>query len=330
MNQKLISVIVPIYNVEKYLRKCIDSIINQTYKNLEIILIDDGSTDNSSSICDEYKKKDNRIVVIHKTNGGLSSARNKGLDISNGELISFVDSDDYIESNMLECLKANMDKYSSDISVCDFYYVKNGNKRKSKTEFKKKEYVSSDKDKFNNIQNEYGPITVYVWNKLFKKEVFNNIRFPEGKIYEDSFVICELLDYSKKVSYILKPLYYYVYRKDSITNTFNIKHFDKIDSCNEIIRFFNNKGYYDLAQEEKNKKMSILIVFLSKIDRYKTKNKDIIEKYYQELYITNKEVRWRNALMMNKYYKLFGKALIILFSFVIRFRHILHNKYKVI
>lgn len=320
MNQELISVIVPVYNVENYLNKCIDSIINQTYSNLEIILIDDGSTDNSGIICDNYKKIDKRIIVVHKNNGGLSSARNIGLDISRGELISFVDSDDYLEQNMLESLKNNMDKYNSNISICDFYYIKNDIKRKSDVVFNKTEFVSSGKDKYKNIQNEYGSIASYAWNKLFKKEIFDDIRYPDGKIYEDSYILCETLDKAKIISYISKPLYNYVYRENSIVNSFGINQFDKIDSYNVRIDFFNKKMYYDLALEEKNRKMNSLIINLSKMKKFRIKDKEIYKKYYKELVTINKEVKWKDSTKYNKFYKVFRRPTISIFACMLNLR----------
>ncbi len=175
MENELISVIVPIYNVDNYLEKCIDSIINQSYKNLEIILIDDGSTDDCGIICDKYKKNDERIIVIHKKNEGLSSARNKGLDIAKGNLISFIDGDDYIEHNMLATLKKNMEKYESDISICCCNHIKNNKKYNRFCNTSIKEFVSEGKCKYLNMYNEYSPLSNCVWNKLYKKEIFNYI-----------------------------------------------------------------------------------------------------------------------------------------------------------
>lgn len=310
---KLITVIVPIYNVEKYLKKCIESIINQTYKNLEIILVDDGSSDGSLKICNRYQKNDERIKVVHKENGGLSSARNTGLDIANGDLISFVDSDDYIEPTMLEELKANMDKYGSDISVCNFYKVK-GNK-KSANKLDQKEFVLKGKEKFIYLQNEYGILTVYAWNKLYKKEVFNSVRYPFGRIYEDSYVICDLLNNAKKVSYVVKPLYNYVYRKDSIVNLFKLEHFDKTGSFNKKIEFFHNKRYFDLENEEKNRKQFLIITNLSKMKANNIKNKEVFNKYYKEALELKKQIKWKDSSKKIKIFKIFGRFYIYFRAF---------------
>ena len=320
MNNELISVIVPIYNVDKYLEKCINSIINQTYNNLEIILIDDGSTDNSGKICDKYKNMDNRIIVIHCDNKGLSCARNKGLDIAKGDLFSFVDSDDYIEPNMIEELKNNMDEFNSDISICNINYLKNQKRKILYKDVFRKDFISKEKEKFKNIQNDFSSLTVYAWNKLYKKELFNNIRYPEGKIYEDSYVLCDILDKANIVSYTLKPLYNYVYRSESIVNNFSIKHFDKIDSFNKKIEFLTKKGYDDLISEEKNRKMNCLIINLSKMKRYGIKNKEAWDKYYKELVNINKEVKWKGSTKYNKFYKVFRKPSISILAFALKVR----------
>ena len=322
MSQDLISVIIPIYNVENELEKCLNSVINQTYKRLEIILIDDGSTDGCGLICDRYQKQDIRIKTIHKDNGGLSSARNVGLDVATGDLVSFVDSDDFLENTMLEELKKNMEEFNSDISVCNFYFVNKKQEKRNFT-FNEKSFVSVGKDKFANIQNKYDCLTVYSWNKLYRRKVFENIRYPEGKIFEDSYILCDLLNNANKVSYILKPLYNYVKREDSITNSFSINHFDKIDSFNKIILFLNDNGYFDLAMEEENRKMNILIILLSKMKRYDIKDKEIEEKYYQELVNTNKEVKWKGATKYNKFYKVFRKPSISILACMLRVRDLI-------
>ena len=323
MGESLISVIVPIYNVEKYLDKCILSIINQTYKNLEIILVNDGSNDNCGNICDYYKKIDNRIVVNHKMNEGISSARNVGIDQAKGKLICFVDSDDYLESNYIEELKKNMNKYDSDISVCNYYYIK---KKKKKIKCKVPNdisFVLTDKKIYDCMHNKYEGLCVYAWNKLYKKEVFNNLRYPKNQIYEDSYILCEILDKVNKVSYTLKPLYNHVYRNDSIINTFKINHFNKIDALNKRIDFLYQKKYYDLVLKEKNYKMYSIIINLSKMKRYKIRDKEIYNKYYKELVETNNEVKWKDATRINKFYKVFRKPSISMLAFGLRIKDLI-------
>ena len=211
----LISIIIPVYKVEKYLEKCIQSVINQTYENLQIILVDDGSPDNCGKICDEYAKKDHRIEVIHKSNGGLSDARNKGLEIAKGEYIGFVDSDDYIEADMYEVLYNLLKQYNADVSICNFYTVSQGkiaikNADNGINEYNRIEILKeilSDR----NIQS-------YAWNKLYKKELFDEIKYPIGKKYEDIGTTFYLLEKCNKVVVTGKSEYYYINRQDSIVN----------------------------------------------------------------------------------------------------------------
>lgn len=211
----LISIIIPVYKVEKYLEKCIQSVINQTYENLQIILVDDGSPDNCGKICDEYAKKDHRIEVIHKSNGGLSDARNKGLEIAKGEYIGFIDSDDYIESDMYEVLYNLLKQYNADVSICNFYTVSQGKIAIKNAENGIKEYnrieILKEVLLDNNIQS-------YAWNKLYKKELFDEIKYPVGKKYEDIGTTFYLLEKCNKVVVTGKPEYYYINRQDSIVN----------------------------------------------------------------------------------------------------------------
>ena len=176
-----ISIIVPVYNVEKYLKKCIDSIINQTYKNIEIILVDDGSKDSSGRICDEYIEKDKRIVTIHKKNGGLSDARNEGIKKATGKYLSFIDSDDYIEENMIGNLYKSIIENDSDISTCAKII-----------EYSNKKIIKNNKSNFCINNNEamkrmltFDEIDTSACDKLFKKDLFLNIKFPVGRYYED-------------------------------------------------------------------------------------------------------------------------------------------------
>ena len=244
---KLISIIVPIYKVENYLKKCINSIINQTYKNIEILLIDDGSPDNCGIICDEYAKKDKRVKVIHKKNGGLSDARNYGIEASTGDYIIFVDSDDYISKNMCEILIKNALKYDADIISCNYKEIYSDNNREKIN----KQSIKKELEVYNNLEVIYKYFFDYtvdinvVWNKLYKRELFfkrESIRFPKGKLHEDDYTICKLYYYANKIVIINDVLYYYIRRCDSITGNFSdINILDKIDAIIEHYNFAKNK-----------------------------------------------------------------------------------------
>lgn len=209
-----ISIIVPIYKVENYIDKCIISITEQTYKNLEIILVDDGSPDKCPEICEKYAKKDNRIKVIHKKNGGLSDARNAGLKVATGKYIGFVDSDDYIEKDMYQILYNNLIKTNSDISIVNLKEVKeneiienNVKDEQNIIEYNKLEALKKL------IENK---IKSYAWNKLYKKEILNDIEFPIGRKMEDLAVMYKIFEKVNKVVYTDKIEYYYLQRKNSI------------------------------------------------------------------------------------------------------------------
>lgn len=219
-NQPLISIIVPVYKVEKYLEKCIQSIINQTYNNLQIILVDDGSLDNCGKICDEYAKKDNRIEVIHKTNGGLSDARNVGISKAKGKYIGFVDSDDYIEKSMYEDLYNLIEENQSDVCICNFYNVVGNNKSLKNPDNGIQKYNKIDILREILIDSK---IQSYAWNKLYKKELFDNIKYPVGKKYEDIGTTFYILEKCNKIIVTGTPEYYYLNRADSIVNNVNEK-----------------------------------------------------------------------------------------------------------
>ncbi|MGH4052347.1 MAG: glycosyltransferase [Clostridium sp.] len=215
MQNPLISIIVPVYNVQPYIRKCVDSILNQTYKNIEIILVEDGSPDNCGDICDEYSLKDNRVKTIHKKNGGLSSARNAGIDVASGEYIGFVDSDDWIEKDMYESLYKTLSEHNADISVCGRYIVSGGrittiSDAEVSEEFSRCEALSEL------VLDEYSGMKNFAWDKLYKKELFETIRYPEGRCFEDIFTTYKLFSLSSKIVEIKSPKYYYLMREDSI------------------------------------------------------------------------------------------------------------------
>ncbi|WP_303840096.1 glycosyltransferase [Selenomonas ruminantium] len=217
MMEPLISVIIPVYNVEDYLRECLDSVVGQTYKNLEIIVVDDGSTDSSGQICDEYANKDERIKVIHKENGGLSDARNAGLDICTGEYIGFVDSDDYIKSIMYERMYNVAEKENADIVGCHQVWVIDGNVRSAPRENNLK-YTNYD-DKAEMIRymlNSKGLVSACF--KLYKRKIFSEVRFFINRTSEDAFFITDSVKKAQRMTVITDELYYYRMRIGSITH----------------------------------------------------------------------------------------------------------------
>lgn len=229
--QPLISIIIPVYNIEKYIRQCLDSVINQTYRYLEILVVDDGSTDGSGKICDEYAE-DNRVKIIHQTNKGLSGARNVGIDIASGSFILLVDGDDYIELNTVECLlKACLDT-NADVSCCG-HYKEYTNKSISHA-LTKKSYEGKN---LTSVVMEGSTFGHYAWGKLYKKELFNNCRFPEDMLFEDIATTWKLLIKCQRVTCISDVLFHYVYRKDSLGNTKTMK--------NLVDRWIAFKDRYD-------------------------------------------------------------------------------------
>lgn len=237
-----ISIIVPIYNVEAYLKKCIDSILNQTMENIEIILVDDGSKDKSGEICDEYKQKDDRIAVIHKKNGGLSSARNAGLKIATGELIGFIDSDDWIEPDYFHILYDGMMAYKADISVMHYTKVTNYNEIEFITK-KKAGWVSFNRQ---NAMESFitGDFIGYsACNKLYRRTLFDGICYPEGMLMEDKATTYKLIHKANSVVVNESGKYHYYLRNDSIMQSqFNRKKFDSLVIHMEQIDFID-KNY---------------------------------------------------------------------------------------
>lgn len=221
MDNSLLSVIVPVYNVEKYIDECIESICNQTYKNLEIILVDDGSTDNSGKRCDYWAEQDNRIKVIHKQNGGLSSARNAGLDIINGEYVAFVDSDDVLSTTMYQEM---MERRPDDkcIVACDYTKIDENGNEIPKTCDNFADGIYSPQDFLASYDNARIRITVAVaWNKIYPVSVFKDIRYKEGITHEDEEIIHRLFFNTSKIVFVAKELYKYRTRSGSIMKLLN-------------------------------------------------------------------------------------------------------------
>ncbi len=238
-----ISVIVPVYKVELYLKRCIDSILNQTFKDFELILVDDGSPDNCPHICDEYTQRDDRVVVIHQANAGLSAARNAGIDWafmnSDSKWLSFVDSDDWIHPSFLEYLYQAVLEHPVKISICNVERTEN-----DINTFSDAIYHSIEKDamKFY-IENDIW--ATVAWNKLYAKSLFKEYRYPVGRIHEDEFLTYKLLYEVHRVAWIDYPLYQYYQRSDSIIGSkYLIKYLDAIVAISEQVDFFKNKSSY--------------------------------------------------------------------------------------
>ena len=262
---ELISIIVPIYKVEPYLHKCIDSILNQTYKNLQIILVDDGSPDRCGEICDQYAKTDKRINVIHKENGGLSDARNCGIDVATGKYLSFLDSDDWLHNEYIEKLYELLKSSKSDISACDFL--------RTSTEKVHTDYSNQTVYEFSNIEaleqytDGFYVQMVVAWGKLYKRKLFEGIRFPVGRIHEDEFTTHRLLYKAKKVVYTTAQLLYYRQREDSIMKiSFNINQkLDALDSYEERSAFFEAEGLTELSDKTYLMEFDLCLSYIDEI-----------------------------------------------------------------
>lgn len=278
---ELISIIVPIYKVEEYLQRCVNSLRNQSYKNIEIILVDDGSPDGCPQMCDALAKEDGRIRVIHKENGGLSSARNAGIHVANGEYVVFVDSDDYIAEHMLEMMYQRITLDGTDLCICDFCLVNEQGENIEKTEgqfpfenkiLSKHEFlkiVCSGSGKPNDWR------MVPAWNKMYHKKLFADCRFAEGRLHEDEFAIHHFAYACDKISMISDKLYYYVQRENSImSSAFSIKRFDAAIAYYQRHQFLKGKGETELAKYVLGQLSEYLIHNLQRFEV--SKYKDII------------------------------------------------------
>ena len=271
----LISIIIPIYKVEQYLDKCIQSIINQTYKNLQIILVNDGSPDKCGKICDEYALKDNRIEVIHKINGGLSDARNVGIGRAKGKYIGFVDSDDYIEKDMYENMYNLLEERNADVCICNFYNVIENNNIIKNPNNGIQEYNKIDILKEILLDKQ---IQSYAWNKLYKSELFDNVKYPVGKKYEDIGTTFYILEKCNKVVVTDLPKYYYLNRIDSIVNNLSEQTvIDYVDLINERYDYIENK-YSELRRYNIYYLARTLITAYTDLQKLKKPGKEIIEK----------------------------------------------------
>lgn len=247
MIKEKISIIVPVYNVEAYLERCVESILKQTYTNLEILLVNDGSTDKSGELCDKLALRDHRIRVIHKENGGLSDARNRGIDEASSNLIGFIDSDDYIDEDMYETLYRQMVASKADLSMCGHYDVYHQIPEKQVAKIKTWELMPEEAIK---MVMEAKILSVTAVNKLYKKALFEQLRFRIGKIAEDAFIMVDLIHQCSKIVATNEKKYYYVHRENSITTQkFSLKFLNVIEAYEQNAKIIseNYPDLYDVA-----------------------------------------------------------------------------------
>ena len=311
MQEFCVSVIIPVYNVEEYLKQCLDSVINQTYKNLEIILVDDGSFDNSGKICDEYALKDNRIKVIHKENGGLSDARNVGIKEATGEYITFIDSDDYTELDMIEYLYNVLIKFGCDISVCTHKIIKNNKVKKSfnlKKDFKLSSYETVKRLLYNDGAD------TSAWAKLYKRDLFTGIEYPKGKLFEDIATTYKLFIKSGEIAFGHLAKYNYKIRNTSIVRKgFTKAKLDLLDNTDnavkDILKFFP-----DLKEAALRRRVYARFSTLNQVLNFDKENKNIVEeiidfiKKYSSKILIDKNVPLRDKLaiiLLNINYNLY-------------------------
>lgn len=287
-----VSVIVPVYNVEKYLKQCLDSLVNQTLKDIEIIVVNDGSTDSSEDIIKEYVDKYKGIVKYYKKeNGGLSDARNYGLDYATGKYVGFVDSDDYVDINMFEKMYEKAKKDDSDIVECNFKWVY---PKKSKDDIGIK--YKTKKEMIINAR-------VMACNKIYKKELLdkNNIRFTKGIRYEDVEFFYKLVPYVESISFVKDTFYYYIQRKDSIANNQNEKTADIFIALYNVLEYYKEKNLYDNYKEELEFIYTRFLLCSSFRRIVKIKDKNIRKRLLNETWINlnSKFPLWKENSILN-------------------------------
>ena len=309
MNNPLISVIVPIYKVEKYLRECIESIISQSYVNLEIILIDDGSPDLCPIICDEYAEKDIRVKVIHKENGGVSSARNSGLRIASGEYIGWVDPDDYIDKKMFECMLKLLIENDADISVCSVNYFGNneGIINYGDTILCRHEYLKLLLS--NKIQS-------FLCNKLFRADLFDKIEFPVGDIYEDVMVQHLIAEKADRVVTTSDIFYYYRQRTGQITQCLGESDFLSLFSAVQSrSKYYVGTEYYPYAVYNE------FVVLRDFIYQFDTKSKRINIDEKRKI----RKMLWTCFFLLSKKERIVGLCLMCFPRSFLKIRKIMIN-----
>ena len=309
----LISVVVPVYKVERYLSRCIDSILNQTFNDFELILVDDGSPDSCGDICEKYAKTDNRITVIHRENGGLSAARNSGikwaLKNSDSEWITFVDSDDWLHPDYLKILLECAKKFNTEVSVCNFLRTSD-NAVNSMLEKKLNVQKQSCEDFFIN----YNLNAVVAWGKLYKKYFFEDILYPEGRLHEDEFTTYKILFQCDYTCFVDETLYYYFINSQGITSgmtggEWSPSKIDFIDALEERLKYFENKKLDNVWKWQVNQFFWCINSYLKYLNRFSdcNENKRYIEYLRKKLrvFIENKKVKRFLKISLKNYPKIY-------------------------
>lgn len=321
-----VSIIVPVYQVEKYIRQCVDSIMAQTFTDFELILVDDGSKDQSGQICDEYARMDERVKVIHQKNSGAAAARNNGMNHAVGSYLMFIDSDDYIAPMMVECLYKNIVNQNADITSCNYlYFFENDREKDFSTNIKSE--VLFGKEIFYNRKNErnYGYWTV-VWNKLIKRETVGKIRFPSGKYYEDEFWANEIYQMDIKIVTISECLYYYRQHESSTMRQ------KKIARSLDLIEAFQERIYVYLKhQKYADQAYKVLIYSLEHLEESKRliTNEDERKKFIQAEKRTKQIIKQLKKRKLSKIQSvslvLIGMNPCLIFAVGIKFRGLLER-----
>lgn len=287
MKKGLLSIIVPVYNVEKYLRPCIESILNQEYSSFELFLIDDGSKDASATICDEYAKQDDRIHVIHKSNGGVGSARNLGLDNCKGEYITFVDSDDIVAPNIFTESIHIIDTYNSDMVSFGFDEFGDANDIDNNCRMSvDKPEILSEEQAFENLDR----LRIRAWNKVFKRSIIGDLRFKIGQIYEDVYFITNAVKRCSCVALINVPLYHYrLIREGNTNSSFNPGRLVIFDEFNSVLQYLDQKEYINAA----NRFTMYALNFYIRL--YEEAVLHSVDKTIQKRIIDNFKVLWKRT-----------------------------------
>lgn len=294
-----ISVIIPIYNVEKFLSRCIESVLKQTYRELEILLVDDGSTDRSGAICDDFAGLDNRIRVIHKKNGGLSDARNAGLAACTGKFVMFVDSDDYIVQDCIAYMKNIMDYQNADIVSAEFTHEED--KLSISNTGEKIEVYSNTEEILESLL--YQRISTSANVKLFKMSLFADVQFPKGMLYEDVITIFQVFSKCEKLAHSNLKKYFYFVRNDSIVRSeFNSRKMDYVYNCEKILNEAKT-SYEELIPAAQSRLLwACFHIWVNINDRKKYREEyekvlDIIKKSRKVVFL-NKKVQMRNKIVI--------------------------------